>query len=141
MPDTVNTSQFPGTFSSLLLVASRLIAEPAALGEKTFDICLKDLVYCHNVPERIWEYTLGGYQMLKKWLSYRETAGLGRNLKADEARTFTQIARRIAAILLMEDDLDASYRRCSADTWDWQAAGEIAKSQRPVFGDLDALNR
>ena len=66
---------------------------------------------------------------------------LGRNLKADEARTFSQIARRIAAILLLEDDLDASYRQCAADTWDWQAAVEAARPQRPLFGDIDARGR
>ena len=25
-----------------------------------------------DVPEAVWNYTLGGYQVLKKWLSYRE---------------------------------------------------------------------
>ena len=24
------------------------------------------------VPAAVWEYTIGGYQVLKKWLSYRE---------------------------------------------------------------------
>ncbi len=108
----------------------------AALGEHTLDIYLNDTVHWENVPQRIWDYTLGGYQVLKKWLSYRETPVLGRTLKADEARTFTQIARRIAAILYMEEDLDASYRRCAAATWDWQAAVEAAKPQRPLFGDV-----
>jgi len=65
-------------------------------------------------------------------------AGAGRTLTAEEARTFSQIARRIAAILLMDDDLDASYRRCAAETWDWRAAVEAAKPQRPLFGDVDA---
>lgn len=115
--------------------------ESSALGEATFDVYLNDAVFWENVPERVWDYTQGGYQVLKKWLSYRETQVLGRTLKADEARTFTQIARRIAAILFMEEDLDASYRRCSAETWDWQAAVEAAKPQRPRFGDVYARNR
>lgn len=115
--------------------------QAAGLGENTFDIHLNDAVYWENVPERVWEYTLGGYQVLKKWLSYRETAVLGRTLKTDEARTFTQIARRIAAILLMEVDLDASYWRCAAESWDWPAAVEAAKPQRPLFGDISVRNR
>jgi hypothetical protein len=32
-------------------------------------------------------YTLGGYQVIKKWLSYRERAVLRRALKPDEAAT------------------------------------------------------
>ena len=30
----------------------------------------------------VWNYKLGGYQVLKKWLSYRESKVLGRNLLA-----------------------------------------------------------
>jgi len=58
---------------------------------------------------KVWEYTLGGYQVLKKWLSYREEPLLGRPLHEDEARYFSQVVRRIAAILLMGPALDASY--------------------------------
>jgi hypothetical protein len=29
------------------------------------------------VPSRVWAYTLGGYQVIKKWLSYREHDVLG----------------------------------------------------------------
>ena len=38
--------------------------------------------------------------MLKKWLSYRERAILGRPLTPDEVQHFTATARRIAALLL-----------------------------------------
>jgi hypothetical protein len=42
-----------------------------------------------HVPVRVWEYTTGGYQGLKKWLSYREHTLLGRDLTPDEARYVT----------------------------------------------------
>ncbi len=100
------------------------------LGSRTVDVHLNDAVFWSNVPERVWDYTLGGYQVLKKWLSYRETSVLGRRLNADEARTFTQIARRIAAILLLEAALDASYGRCASETWDWRAAVHRAEQPR-----------
>jgi hypothetical protein len=29
------------------------------------------------VPANVWRYTIGGYQVVKKWLSYRERALLG----------------------------------------------------------------
>ena len=47
--------------------------------------------------------------MLKKWLSYREAAVLGRALQEDEARYFAQVVRRIAGILMMGPSVDASY--------------------------------
>jgi hypothetical protein len=88
-----------------------LTAEQALqhLGSTTYDVYLNDVAYWKNVPRKVWEYTIGGYQVIKKWLSYREQALLGRALAADEAREVMQIARRIAAILLLEPALDANY--------------------------------
>ena len=71
------------------------------LGDSTFDIYLNDRAYWRNVPEAVWNYKLGGYQVLKKWLSYREHRVLGRNLNPDEVQHFTDTARRIAAILTL----------------------------------------
>jgi hypothetical protein len=79
------------------------------LGESTFDIYLNDSVHWSNVPRRLCTYTLGGYQVIKKWLSCRERDVLGRALHPEEARYITEITRRITAILLMEPALDASY--------------------------------
>lgn len=81
----------------------------AALGGTTFDVYLNGLAYWRNVPERVWGYTLGGYQVVKKWLSYREAEVLGRALTADEAREVTAMTRRIAALLLLAPQLDANY--------------------------------
>ncbi len=69
------------------------------LGQTTYDIHLNDQAYWSNVPERVWTYNLGGYQILKKWLSYRDLKVLGRPLKPDELQHFIDCARRIAAIL------------------------------------------
>ena len=77
-----------------------LAAHVAALGETTFDVYLNGEAYWRNVPSAIWGYRLGGYQVLKKWLSYREHRVLGRRLRAEEAQHFTDTARRIAALLL-----------------------------------------
>ena len=49
-----------------------------ALGDTTFDVYLNDRAYWRNVPVAVWNYKLGGYQVLKKWLSYREHGVLDR---------------------------------------------------------------
>jgi Type ISP C-terminal specificity domain/N-6 DNA Methylase len=79
------------------------------LGPRCVDVYLNGEASWVAVPINVWEYTLGGYQVLKKWLSYREEPLLGRPLHEDEARYFTQVVRRIAAILLLGPALDASY--------------------------------
>ena len=67
------------------------------LGETTYDIYLNEHAYWRNVPAPVWNYKLGGYQVLKKWLSYRERQVLGRALKPEEVQHFTDTARRITA--------------------------------------------
>ena len=76
-------------------------ASVGRLGETTFDIYLNDRAYWRNVPAAVWSYKLGGYQVLKKWLSYRERGVLGRAMKPEEVQHFTDTARRIAAVLVL----------------------------------------
>ena len=72
-----------------------------ALDDTTADVYLNGDAFWRNVPTAVWSYKLGGYQVLKKWLSYRERSILGRNLTAEEVQHFYDTARRIAAILLL----------------------------------------
>ena len=69
----------------------------------TFDVYLNGRAYWRNVPAAVWRYKLGGYQVLKKWLSYREQSILARPLTPAEVQRFTDTARRIAAILAIID--------------------------------------
>ena len=62
------------------------------------------------------DYTLGGYPVIKKWLSYREKDVLSRDLKIGEVRHATHMVRRIAALLLLEPRLDANYEAVKAKT-------------------------
>ena len=71
----------------------------STMGQTTYDVYLNDRAYWRNIPATVWTYKLGGYQVLKKWLSYRELGVLERRMLPDEIQYFTDIARRIAAIL------------------------------------------
>ena len=70
-----------------------------SLGSTTLDVYLNDRAFWRNVPLPVWRYKLGGYQVLKKWLSYREQGVLGRGLRAEEVLHFTDTARRFWGIL------------------------------------------
>lgn len=89
------------------------------VGEKTYDVYLNDVAYWKNIPARVWDYTIGGYQVIKKWLSYRELELLGRPLTPEEAREVMNMARRIAAIVLLEPALDANYHAVKNATYVW----------------------
>ena len=79
------------------------------LGPATHDVYLNESACWCNVPAAVWDYTIGGYQVIKKWLSYREHDLLGRPLTPDEAREVTHMARRIAALILLQPALDRNY--------------------------------
>jgi hypothetical protein len=112
------------------------------LGQTTCDVPLNDAAYWKNVPMRVWQFTASGYQVLKKWLSYREYNLLGerplhdqevrefqdsqpnrpdrrpgRPLHDQEVREFQGIARRIAAILILGPALDHSYRAAAQNRY------------------------
>ena len=79
------------------------------LGETTFDVYLNDHAYWRNVPAAVWNYKLGGYQVLKKWLSYRERDVLGRVLSPEEVQYFAETTRRIGEVLPVQKDLKNGY--------------------------------
>jgi hypothetical protein len=89
-------------------------AEAALLGARTNDVFLNDDAYWRNIPETVWNFTIGGYQVLKKFLSYREQPLLGRALTTVEVRYVRDVARRLAALRLMAPELDANYRASAA---------------------------
>ena len=67
----------------------------------TFDIHLNGIAFWRNVPAAVWHYKLEGYRVLKKWLSYRESATLKRPLRPEEVQYFADSARRIIGVLSM----------------------------------------
>ena len=83
-----------------------------ALGTETIDIGMNEASYWKCVPHSVWTCRIGGYQVLKKWMSYRDHSIIGRPLSGDEVGHFQQTARRIASILLLGPKLDASYQDC-----------------------------
>ncbi len=73
------------------------------------DVYLNEAACWKDIPAQVWDYTIGGYQVIKKWLSYREFELLRRALTPDEAREVTHMARRIAALILLQPELDKNY--------------------------------
>ena len=87
----------------------------ASSGMDVCDVYLNESTFWAGIPKRVWDLKIGGYQVLKKWLSYREHGPttpsplLGRSLTAAEVREFTDIVRRLSSFLEMGEELDANY--------------------------------
>jgi hypothetical protein len=89
-----------------------------AWGERTGDLFVNEHAYFANVPEEVWNYQLGGYPVLKKWLGYRQADRRdGKPLTDDECRWFRQVIQRIAALLALGPSLNALYQDAAANAF------------------------
>ena len=86
---------------------------------RAVDVYLNDTTFWRGVPEATWDYVIGGYLVIKKWLSYREEAILGRPLSKEEAREVTAMVRRLTALILLSDQMDANYIACRDTAYAW----------------------
>jgi type I restriction-modification system DNA methylase subunit len=99
----------------LLGLSEELIEE--YFGKTTFDIYMNTEVFWKNIPSKIWNFHIGGYQVLKKWLSYRERLIIDRNLSKEEVREFGNIAKRLGQLILLQSDLNNNYQNIKANTY------------------------
>jgi hypothetical protein len=83
------------------------------------DVFLNDAACWRRVPQGVWDYTIGGYQVIKKWLSYREKALLGRGLTPDEVRYVAEMGRRLSALIALQASLDQNYRSITKSPYAW----------------------
>jgi hypothetical protein len=81
------------------------------------DIFLNEVAFWRNIPGAVWNYTIGGYQVIKKWLSYREKPLLGRGLTPEEVRYVTEMARRIMVLIALQTSLNDNYREVIKGTY------------------------
>jgi hypothetical protein len=102
--------------------------QASMLGERTFDIYLNTDVFWRNVPSEVWDFTVGGFQPLKKWLSYRERVILDRALSITESGYFRDTARRLAKIRLLGPELDANFRACADAAYAWRSPPPVPNS-------------
>ena len=116
------TDGHPGGTGALGLTLEQALEH---LGKTTCDIYLNESAYWRNVPAKVWGYYIGGYQVIKKWLSYRERDLLGRSLTRDEAREYPHMARRLAAIVLMEPALNENYQAMKNSCYPWPSLGTL----------------
>jgi predicted helicase len=58
--------------------------------------------YFDGVPIDIWEYRIGGYQVLSKWLTYRKS----KELTSEDIEHFLQIIEIIRETLISMDEID-----------------------------------
>lgn len=88
-----------------------LVAKNASSG-RTYDpkierVYINKEQYFDNIPENLWEYQIGGYQVLDKWLKDRAE----RRLSADDVRHYCRVATALAETIRLQCELSSEYPR------------------------------
>ena len=104
----------------------RVERNAAGVPTPSLDVYLNASAYWQNVPQPVWDFTIGGYQVMKKWLSYREQRVLSRALTMAEIMEVTAMARRLAALVLLRPRLDENYTVAATATFDWAKSENAA---------------
>jgi predicted helicase len=61
--------------------------------------------YFEPVPLELWEYQIGGYQVLEKWLKDRRE----RQLNLEEIKTYCRVVTAIQRTIALQEEVDALY--------------------------------
>jgi hypothetical protein len=91
----------------------------ALLGAQVMDIVMNEVPSWTGVPTTVWDFKVGGYAVLRKWLSYRDAQVLKRPMTINEARGFSDIVRRLSDLRLMGPALSDHYKRVAAEPGLW----------------------
>lgn len=90
----------------------------SALGDSTGDLFINERVCLRNVPRLVWQYELGGYPVIKKWLGYRDRGRRGnQTLSIQEMNYLRNMVHRISALLVLHSGLDQLYEAASKDSF------------------------
>ena len=68
--------------------------------------------YFAPVPEAVWTYPVGGYQVCEKWLKDRRE----RRLELDDIRTYCRIVSSLKLTMGIQQEIDALYPRAESKT-------------------------
>lgn len=67
--------------------------------------------YFSGVPEEVWEYHIGGYQVCEKWLKDRK----GRMLSSEEITTYAKVVTAIAETIKIQGSLDSLFKEIESN--------------------------
>ena len=68
--------------------------------------------YFEKIPKAIWEYQIGGYQVLSKWLKDRK----GKILSLEDVKHYCKIVTAIKRTIDIQNNIDALYPKAEKET-------------------------
>jgi len=80
------------------------------------------------VPESVWTYQVGGYQVCEKWLKDRKE----RRLELDDIRTYCRIVTALGRTIELQKLIDALYSEAESNTVPMTPKEQEAKTDSPI---------
>jgi len=68
-------------------------------------VCVNKTQHFEPVPLELWEYQIGGYKVLAKWLKDRRD----RKLTLEEIKTYCRVVTAIQRTIVVQEEIDAVY--------------------------------
>ena len=82
--------------------------------------------YFAPVPEAVWTYQVGGYQVCEKWLKDRQE----RRLEVDDIRTYCRIVTALKLTLGIQQEINALYPQAESKTVALSEHAQASESER-----------
>ncbi|HKJ33522.1 MAG TPA: type ISP restriction/modification enzyme [Balneolales bacterium] len=76
----------------------------------------QDLQYFEGIPEEVWNYQIGGYQVLDKWLYDRRE----RHLSNEEIQHYCKVVTALYHTIEMQRKIDDVYQGVEDDVVEWE---------------------
>ncbi|MDH5364361.1 MAG: hypothetical protein OEW82_04230 [Dehalococcoidia bacterium] len=73
--------------------------------EKTGRVFINSQQYFEGIPKEVWEYRIGGYQVLDRWLKDRK----GRSLSPDDVEHYLKVITAIKQTINLQRKIDEIY--------------------------------
>ena len=80
------------------------------------------------VPEAVWTYQVGGYQVCEKWLKDRKE----RRLELDEIRTYCRIVTALGRTIELQSEIDALYPEAEREIISMTDSEKEIKAESPI---------
>ena len=81
------------------------VIEKLTYSESQNRVYINNTQYFEGVTQEIWNYHIGGYQILSKWLRYRR----GRKLPLEDIEHFCKVVTAIKRTIEIQEELDDIY--------------------------------
>ena len=75
-------------------------------------IYINDTQYFEGIPEKVWQYQIGGYQVLSKWLKDRKK----RVLTLDDTKHYCKVAMSLKKTIEVQKTIDEFYPEVEKET-------------------------